>query len=142
MAVPGEVLSRPGRLRPEELKLIQLHASAGADILRGIHFPWPVADMVSQHHERYDGSGYPLGLAGTEIVLGARIIAVADVLEATASHRPYRAALGLEAAVAELVKGRGTLFDPAVVDACLALQADARLDEDLAPSKSSRSSPT
>ena len=101
-----------------EFDLIKGHPQAGYEILAAIHFPWPVAEMALQHHERQDGSGYPAGLSGDEIPLEARILAVADVVEAMASHRPYRPALGLEAALAEVRSGAGTGFDAEVVAAC------------------------
>jgi len=124
--VPAEILSKPSKLYDMEFMLIKAHAQAGYDILKGIEFPWPIANMVLQHHERLDGSGYPQGLKGDQILLGSRIIAVADVVEAMASHRPYRAALGIDVALAEIEKGRGTAFDPAVVDACLKLFREGR----------------
>ena len=93
------------------------HPRAGYEILKDVRFPWPIAQIILQHHERFDGSGYPQGLRGPAILLEARIVAVADVAESMASHRPYRAALGLEAATAEIAGGRGTAFDPDVVDA-------------------------
>jgi PAS domain S-box-containing protein len=127
IAVPAEILSRPGALHPAEFELIKQHPVSGASIVEGINFPWPVAEMILQHHERFDGSGYPAGLRGEQILLGARIIAVADVLEAMSSHRPYRASRGLDAALAELDQSRGTLFDPAVVDVCLRLVAEGRV---------------
>lgn len=119
--VPAEILSKPGRLSETEYGLIKIHPQAGYDILKGIDFPWPVADMVLQHHERMDGSGYPQGLKGDDILMEARILCVADVLEAMASHRPYRPGLGVEVALADIVKGRATLYDAEVVDACVAL---------------------
>ena len=121
LAVPTEILSKPTKLTPAERSLVEHHAVAGYEILKEVEFPWPVAEMVLQHHERLDGSGYPHGLEGDRITMEARILAVADVVEAMASHRPYRAALGVEAALEEIRKGRGTLYDPAVVDACLRL---------------------
>lgn len=119
--VPAELLSMPRKLSDAEFALIKEHVQAGYDILGNAAFPWPIADMVHQHHERLDGSGYPQGLRGDEIILEARIIAVADVVEAMSSHRPYRAALGLERAMAELRANRGLLYDDAVVNACLRL---------------------
>ena len=119
LAIPSQVLNKPSHLRPTEFALIKEHAQAGSDIVRGIDFPWPVADVILQHHERVDGSGYPAGLVGDEILLGARIIAVADVVEAMSSHRPYRASLGITAALSEIERGRGTLYDAEVVDVCL-----------------------
>ena len=119
--VPAEFLSMPRRPSPDEFALIKAHVEAGYEILGDAIFPWPIAQMVRQHHERLDGSGYPQGLQGDEISLEARIIAVADVVEAMSSDRPYRAALGLEAAKEEIRQHRGTLYDGAAVDACLAV---------------------
>jgi PAS domain S-box-containing protein/putative nucleotidyltransferase with HDIG domain len=116
--IPAEILSKPGLLTMLELELIKGHAEAGYEILAAIHFPWPVAAMAQQHHERLDGTGYPRGLKGEQILLEARLLAVADVVEAMASHRPYRPALGLEAAFAEVHAGAGTRFEAAVVAAC------------------------
>lgn len=124
--VPAELLSKPTRLSKAELELIKVHPEAGYEIVRDIEFPWPVAAMVYQHHERLDGSGYPQGLKGDAIAREARILAVADVVEAMASHRPYRPGLGLDAALREIEEKRGTAFDPAVVDACLRLFRDGR----------------
>jgi len=98
-----------------------MHPQSGHDILKGIDFPWPVALMVLQHHERLDGSGYPQGLKGEQIILEARILAVADVVEAMASHRPYRPGLGIDKALAEIERGRGVVYDAQVADACLRL---------------------
>jgi PAS domain S-box-containing protein len=117
--VPAEILCKPSRLSPLELELVKEHPQTGFDIIKDIHFPMPIAQMVLQHHERQDGSGYPQGLKDGQILLEARILAVADVVEAMASHRPYRAGLGVEAALTEIKNGKGTLYDPAVVDACL-----------------------
>ncbi len=119
--IPAEILSKPGKINDIEYSLIKLHPQAGYDILKGIDFPWPIAQMVLQHHERLDGSGYPHGLKGDEILLGARILSVADVVEAISSHRPYRPSLGIEAALAEITQFRDVYFDPQVVDACLSL---------------------
>jgi len=119
ISVPAEILSRPGRLTNFELPLVKNHVQAGYDILKNIKFPWPIADMVRQHHERLDGSGYPQGLKGDQILLEARILAVADVVESMASHRPYRPSLGIGAALDEIDRNRGTCYDPKVVDACL-----------------------
>lgn len=117
--IPGEILSKPGRLTPMEFELIKTHAQSGYDILKEVDFPWPVAEAARQHHERLDGSGYPRGLSGEEILLEARILAVADVVEAMSSHRPYRPSLGIGAPMAEIAEKRGTAFDPTVVDACM-----------------------
>jgi PAS domain S-box-containing protein/putative nucleotidyltransferase with HDIG domain len=121
ISVPAEILNRPGKLEPEMFSIIKTHPRSGYEIIRGIDFPWPLAEMVFQHHERLDGSGYPQGLEGDAILPEARILAVADVVEAMASHRPYRASLGVEIALEEIERGRGSLYDAAVVDACLKL---------------------
>jgi PAS domain S-box-containing protein len=125
---PADILSKPGKLSDLELELVKTHSQAGYDILKPISFPWPIADIVLQHHERVDGSGYPNGLKGDAILPEARILAVADVVEAIMSHRPYRPALGLAAAIAEIRQGSGKLYDPAVVDACVKVMADGRFD--------------
>jgi PAS domain S-box-containing protein len=119
--VPAEFLSKPGKLTPLEYQLIQTHVQSGYDIIKGVNFPWPVAQTILQHHERLDGSGYPNGLKGEAISMEGRILAVADVVDAMQSHRPYRPALGLDAALAEIEAGKGRLYDPAVVDACTVL---------------------
>lgn len=119
--IPAEVLNRPGRLSEQEFALIKTHPDVGYDIVEGIDFPWPVREMIRQHHERLDGSGYPEGLKGDEIILEARILAVADVVEATTAHRPYRPALGLEKGLEVLREGRGSIFDTEVVDCCVRL---------------------
>jgi PAS domain S-box-containing protein/putative nucleotidyltransferase with HDIG domain len=121
MSVPAEILSKPSELSKTEMDLIKAHPQVGYDILKEIDFPWAVAKIVLQHHERMDGSGYPQGLKGDEILLEARILAVADVVEAMASHRPYRPALGIDAALSEIEKNRGRLYDPEIVAACLRL---------------------
>jgi len=118
LSIPAEILSRPSALTPLEFGLVKAHPQTAYDILKGIVFPWPVVEMVLQHHERLDGSGYPQGLRGNAILLGARILAVADVVEAMASHRPYRPALGVDKALAELEAGAGVLYDSEVVGAC------------------------
>ena len=119
IVVPAEILSRPDKLSAAEFALLKEHAAAGADIIAGVDFPWPVAEMIRQHHERMDGSGYPRGLKADQILLEARIIAVADVVEAMSSHRPYRLGNGIDAALAEIERGRGTAFDADVADTCL-----------------------
>jgi putative nucleotidyltransferase with HDIG domain len=119
--VPFEILNKPGHLEDIEFALIKKHSQAGHDILKGIEFPWPVARIVQQHHEHLDGSGYPAGLKGDAILPEARIIAVADVVESMSSHRPYRPGRGIDAALQEIIKARGNLYDPKAVDACLAL---------------------
>jgi putative nucleotidyltransferase with HDIG domain len=122
--IPAEILSKPSRLNTMEYSLIQFHPQAGYDILQGIKFPWPIAQMVLQHHERLDGSGYPQRLKSDAILLEARILAVSDVVEAISSHRPYRPALGIEAALAEIEQASGSQFDPAVVAACIKVVSD------------------
>ena len=121
ISVPAEILAKPSRLTPIEMSIMKTHSEAGFEILKRVSFPWPVARMVLQHHERLDGSGYPEGLRGDEIMLEARILAVADVVEAMSSHRPYRATLGLERALDEVGMHKGGLYDPEAVDACLRL---------------------
>lgn len=119
--VPAEILSKPGKISPVEYNIIKTHPQVGFDILKSIDFPWPVGEFVLQHHERMDGSGYPKGLKGDEIHLEARILAVADVIEAMSTHRPYRAALSIETALTEVEENMGTLYDPDVVEVCLTL---------------------
>jgi HD-GYP domain-containing protein (c-di-GMP phosphodiesterase class II) len=119
ISVPAEVLSTPRKLSAPELSMIRSHPRVGHDILSEASFPWPLAQMVLEHHERMDGSGYPSGLKDRQISIEARIIAVADVVEAMSSHRPYRAALGIDAAMKEISSNRGRLYDAEVVDACL-----------------------
>jgi PAS domain S-box-containing protein len=121
VSIPAEILSKPTRLTEIEFELIKSHPQIGHDILRDIDFTWPIAEMVLQHHERMNGSGYPRGLKGEDILLEARILAVSDVVEAMASHRPYRPALGIEAALEEIEKNKGILYDADVVSACLIL---------------------
>lgn len=121
ITVPAEILGKPGRISEFEFDLIKTHAQQGYEVLKSVDFPWPVAEVAHQHHERVDGSGYPRGLKGSEILLEARVLAVADVVEAMASHRPYRPGLGIDKALAELERGRGTAYDANVVDACLKL---------------------
>ena len=117
--VPAEILSKPGKLSPLEYQLVQMHAQAGYDIVKDMTFPWPIAQMILQHHERLDGSGYPQGLKGDAILRDAKIIAVADVVEAMASHRPYRPSLGLGPALAEIEQGKGRLYDAEAAAACI-----------------------
>ena len=119
--VPAEILSKPGRITDAEFNIIKEHPRTGYDILKGIDFPWPVAQSVLQHHERINGSGYPGKLTGENIILEARILAVADVVEAMASHRPYRPSLGIDKALEEISQKKGVLYDSVVVDACLKL---------------------
>ncbi len=121
LRMPSEILNKPGALRESEHALLREHAQDGHDIMRGIDFPWPIADIILQHHERMDGSGYPSGLSGDQILMEARIIAVADVVDAMSSHRPYRPSRGLNAALRYITHERGTRLDAVVVDACLRL---------------------
>lgn len=117
--VPAAILNKPGALSENEMGIIRQHPQTAFEILKGIEFPWPIAEAIHQHHERMDGSGYPQGLKGNQIILEARILAVADVVEAISSFRPYRRGLGLEKALANLRKGRGVHYDSDVVDVCL-----------------------
>jgi len=119
--IPAEILSKPGKLTDPEFNLIKMHPQTGYDILKSIEFPWPIAEIVLQHQERFDGSAYPNGLKGDDIHIKARILAVADTIEAMASHRPYRPSLGIEFALKEIEENRNTLYDPEVADICLAL---------------------
>ncbi|GAB2179135.1 HD domain-containing phosphohydrolase [Dongia sp. agr-C8] len=121
ISVPTEILTRPGQLSATEYQLVMQHAQSGFDILKAVDFPWPVAEVARQHHERLDGSGYPNGLKGDAIILEARIVAVADVVESMAAHRPYRPGLGIERALAEIEDHAGTKYDAEAVAACLRL---------------------
>jgi len=121
LSIPSELLSKPKKLSDNEFRLIKDHAQNGYEILKDVESPWPLAEIVRQHHERMDGSGYPRNLKGDDILIEARILAVADVVEAMASHRPYRPGLGIDAALNEIEKNRGILYDDAVSDACLRL---------------------
>jgi putative nucleotidyltransferase with HDIG domain len=121
ISIPGEILNKPGRLKVSEFNLIKDHPEDGHNILKTIEFPWPIAEIVYQHHEKLDGSGYPRGFKGDEILLEARILAVADVVEAITSHRPYRPALGIDFALEEIGKNRGIVFDTVISDACILL---------------------
>ena len=121
ITVPAEILNKPGRLSEIEFSLIKTHSRLGYEILKDIAFPWPIAQIVLQHHERLDGSGYPRGLTEKDILLEAKILAVADVIEAMASHRPYRPALSLDEALEEIERHKGRFYDSEVTDACLRL---------------------
>lgn len=124
LSVPAEILSKPGKLTKIEFSLIQTHSQVGHDMLGMVELPWPLAGLILQHHERIDGSGYPNGLRGDQIALEARVLSVADVVEAIASHRPYRPALGTDKALRHVLEERGRLYDPAVVDACMRVFQD------------------
>jgi len=119
ISVPQEILSKPGKLTDVEFQLIKAHSQTAYDILKSVEFPWPIADIVVQHHERMNGSGYPSGIREDKLLMEARILAVADVVEAMSSHRPYRAPLGVDKALEEISRNSGILYDPSVVDACL-----------------------
>jgi len=121
LSIPAEILSKPTKLSENEFSLIKEHARKGYEMLKDVESPWPLAEIVYQHHERMDGSGYPRNLKGDEILMEARIMAVADVVEAMASHRPYRPALGIDAALKEIEDNRGILYDADVVDVCLGI---------------------
>jgi putative two-component system response regulator len=121
LSIPAEILSKPTKLTNLEFSLIKTHSQSGYDILKDIEFPWPLADFVLQHHERMNGSGYPQGLKGDDILLEARILAIADVVEAMASHRPYRPALGINLALEDISRNKGILYDADAADACLKL---------------------
>lgn len=129
--IPAEILNRPGKLNETEFMLIKTHCAVGRDIIGGIDFPWPLAEMIHQHHERLDGSGYPRGLRGEAILPQARILAIADVVDAMSSRRPYREALGLDAALEEIERGRGSRYDSTAADACvhLFLNQNLRLED-------------
>lgn len=126
IVVPSEILSKPGKISDVEYMLIQTHSQAGYDIIKNIEFPWPVGEIILQHHERIDGSGYPQGLKGDQILLTARILAVADVVESIAFHRPYRAGLGVGKALEEISEQKGLKYDSEVVDACITLLREKR----------------
>lgn len=121
IAVPFEILAKPGKLTLHEFEIVKTHASLGEEILRNLDVPWPIATVCLQHHERIDGSGYPLGIKGDAITLDARIIAVADIVDAMASHRPYRAGLAIDIVLAEITAQAGTQLDETVVDVCVQL---------------------
>jgi putative nucleotidyltransferase with HDIG domain len=121
ISIPTEILSKPSKLSDIEFNLIKAHSQIGYDILKSIDFSYPIANIILQHHERLDGSGYPNHLKGDEILLEAKILSVADVVEAMSSHRPYRPALGIDAALEEISQNKGILYEPEVVDICLRL---------------------
>ena len=127
--VPSEILAKPGNLSRSEQLLIMEHPVKGYEILQTIEFPWPVAAIVLQHHERIDGTGYPYRLKGPDICLEAKVIAVADIVEAMASHRPYRPALGFSAACQQIIRNKGVLYDQQVVDACINLFAKREVED-------------
>jgi len=128
--VPQEFLSKPTRFEPHEMEVVKKHSEVGYEIMKNISFPWPIAEIALQHHERLDGSGYPRGLNGDDILIESKIIATADVVEAMSSHRPYRPAMGIEVALAEIVNNRGLKFQPESVDACIKVlkRLDGKID--------------
>jgi putative nucleotidyltransferase with HDIG domain len=128
--IPAEILSKPGKISGVEYNIIKTHPKVGADILKTIEFPWPISNIVRQHHERMDGSGYPDALTGKEILIEARVLAVADVIEAMASHRPYREALTLKEALDEIKNNKGTLYDKKVSEAALKVCTEEGFDFD------------
>ena len=130
MALPDEILSKPGVLNAEEFSIVKTHPQVAYDVLKNLEFPWPVAQTILQHHERVDGSGYPNKLAGEDIILEARILCVADVVESMVSHRPYRPAPGLEKALEEIELNSGVLYDPVVADACSKLSSNGGIKLD------------
>ena len=121
ISVPVEILSRPGKISEPEFNIIKLHPQVGYEILKSVDFSWPIPEIILQHHERMNGSGYPLGLSKDKIRLEAKILGVADVVEAMASHRPYRPALGIDRALVEISEYKGILYDEQVVDTCVRL---------------------
>lgn len=128
IAVPAEILSKPARLSKPEFEIIKNHSQVGYDILKSIKFPWPVAQIVLQHHERMDGSGYPNGLLGQEILIEARILGLADIVEAMASHRPYRPTLGIDKALEEISINKGNLYDIEASNACLKIFKEKKFE--------------
>ncbi len=131
ISIPTDILNKPGNITNEELELIQTHAQIGYDIVKDIDFPWPISEMIIQHHERLNGTGYPNNLSGNDILLEAKILCVSDVVEAMASHRPYRAALGLEKALSEITSNKSILYDKDVVESCLSIFENKEFDLDL-----------
>jgi HD-GYP domain-containing protein (c-di-GMP phosphodiesterase class II) len=119
--IPADILSKPGKLEEIESMIVKAHPQVGYEVLKEIDFPYPVAEAVLQHHERINGSGYPAGLMGDQIIIEAKILGVADVVEAMASHRPYRPAIGIKEAIQEISQNRDILYDAEVVDACIRL---------------------
>jgi putative two-component system response regulator len=128
IGVPSEILSKPLKLSAVEFEIVKTHSKAGYEIIRNIEFPWPIAEIVYQHHEKINGSGYPRGLAGNDMLLESKVLVVADVVEAISSHRPYRPALGIDVALEELAANRGILYDPNAVDVCSMLFKEKKYD--------------
>ncbi|MBN2144421.1 MAG: HD domain-containing protein, partial [Candidatus Aureabacteria bacterium] len=117
--VPAEILSKPSKLNDLEMNIVKLHPEIGHEILSSIEFPWPITRIILEHHERIDGSGYPRGIKGRDMLLESKILSVADVVEAMASHRPYRPSLGMKSALEEICKNKGRFYDRDVVEACV-----------------------
>ena len=128
ISVPSEILSKPDAINEAEYTLIKNHPEIAFETLKDIESPWQTTEIIMQHHERLDGSGYPLGLAGEDIILEAKILGVADVIEAMSSHRPYRPSLGIDKALEEILKNKGKLYDPKVVDACVSVFNEKKFD--------------
>jgi len=128
ISVPSEILSKPDAINEAEYTLIKNHPEIAFETLKDIESPWQTTKIIIQHHERLDGSGYPLGLTGEDIILEAKILGVADVIEAMSSHRPYRPSLGIDQALEEIVKNKGKLYDPKVVDACVSVFNEQKFD--------------
>ena len=128
ISVPSEILSKPDAINEAEYTLIKNHPEIAFETLKDIESPWQTTKIIIQHHERLDGSGYPLGLTGEDIILEAKILGVADVIEAMSSHRPYRPSLGIEKALEEIVKNKGKLYDTKVVDACVRVFNEKKFD--------------
>lgn len=138
ISVPAEILTKPTKLKEIEFEMIKEHPQVSYDVLRPVEFPWPIAQIVLQHHERLDGSGYPNGVSGDDILIEAKILAVADVVEAMASHRPYRPSLGFEAAFQHILENKGTLYDARAVTACVQTLANKKFDFDQTPAATDR----
>ena len=128
ISVPSEILSKPDAINEAEYTLIKNHPEIAFETLKDIESPWQTTEIIMQHHERLDGSGYPLGLAGEDIILEAKILGVADVIEAMSSHRPYRPSLGIDKALEEILKNKGKLYDSKVVDACVSVFNEKKFD--------------
>ena len=128
ISVPSEILSKPDAINEAEYTLIKNHPEIAFETLKDIESPWQTTKIIIQHHERLDGSGYPLGLIGEDIILEVKILGVADVIEAMSSHRPYRPSLGIDQALEEIVKNKGKLYDPKVVDACVSVFNEQKFD--------------
>jgi HD-GYP domain-containing protein (c-di-GMP phosphodiesterase class II) len=129
-SIPADILSKPSRLNKIEFEMVKTHSQIGYDIIKNIEFPWPIPSAVLQHHERINGTGYPSGLYDKDIIIEAKIIGVADVVESMSSYRPYRAAFGIEKALEEILKNKSILYDPAVADACAKIFAENKFKFD------------